>query len=194
MTITKLTLAASLLVVIGLTAWGAVGAVGLAAQATERKAMAPPAAVTAEPSLLALAVTGAPADPSEQSTIQREQQRTNQPDPEVPDDLPPVVVNIEPKVGATNVDPGLSEIRVTFSKKMTDKTWSWTEGKVYSVPKLNGTIHYEQDKRTCVMPVKLEPGKTYVLGINSERHRNFKDSQGRPALPYLVVFHTKTAK
>jgi len=191
MTITKLTLAASLLVVIGLTAWGAVG---LAAQATDRKAPAPPAAVTADPPLLALALTEAPADPSEQSTNQREQQRTNQPDPKVPDELPPVVVNIEPKIGATNVDPGINEIRVTFSKKMTDKSWSFTEGNVYSVPKLNGTVHYEPDKRTCVMPVKLEPGKTYVLGINSERHRNFKDVEGHPALPYMVVFHTKAAK
>jgi RNA polymerase sigma-70 factor (ECF subfamily) len=191
MSITKLTLAASLLIVVGLTTWGAVG---LAAQATERKVLAPPAAATADPPSLALAAIEGPAGPAEQSTVQREQQPTNQPDPKVPDDVPPVVVNVEPKVGATNVDPDLREIRVTFSKKMTDKSWSWTEGNVYSVPKLNGTVHYERDKRTCVMPVKLEPGKTYVLGINSERHRNFKDSQGRPALPYLVVFHTKAAK
>jgi len=26
-----------------------------------------------------------------------------------------------------------------------------------------GEIHYLADKRTCVMPVKLESGKTYVL-------------------------------
>ena len=115
-------------------------------------------------------------------------------EPVIPDDLPPVVVDIEPKVGAKDVDPGLKEIRVTFSKKMRDKTWSWTEGNVYAIPKLAGTIHYESGQRTCVMPVKLEPGKTYVLGINSERYRNFKDMEGRPALPYLVVFHTKAAK
>jgi hypothetical protein len=77
---------------------------------------------------------------------------------------------------------------------MMDKTWSWTEGKKYAVPKLDGTIHYERDQRTCVMPVKLEPGKTYVLGINSERFQNFKDADGRPAVPYLVVFHTKAAR
>jgi RNA polymerase sigma factor (sigma-70 family) len=192
MTITKLSLAATLLVGIGLTTWGAVG---LAAQASDRREVAaPPAAVNAEPPLLALAAIEAPADSSEESTTEREQQPANQPDPDVPDDIPPVVVNVEPKVGATDVDPKLSEIRVTFSKKMTDKSWSWTEGNVYAIPKVNGTVHYEKDKRTCVMPVKLEPGKTYVLGINSERHRNFKDAKGRPALPYLVVFHTKATK
>ena len=41
------------------------------------------------------------------------------------------------------------------------------------------------------MPVKLEPGKTYVVGVNSERFRNFKDEKGHPALPYLIVFRTK---
>ncbi len=76
---------------------------------------------------------------------------------------------------------------------MKDKTWSWTEGSAYATPKLEGKIHYEPDKRTCVMPVKLEPGKTYVLGINSERFRGFKDSDGRSALPYLVVFRTRAA-
>ena len=105
-----------------------------------------------------------------------------------------MVVAIEPKVGANDVDPAVGEIRVTFSKKMADQSWSWTEGNRYAVPAPNGKIHYESDMRTCVMPVKLEPGKTYVLGINSERFRNFKDANGKPALPYLVVFRTRSAK
>ncbi|HKI18368.1 MAG TPA: Ig-like domain-containing protein, partial [Isosphaeraceae bacterium] len=189
MTIFKLAIAASLLVVASLAAWGAAG---LAAQTPERNPSAASLGASDTPAVLALAAFDAPADPSEVSTAQPQDQKT-QPDPVVPDDLPPVVVNIEPKVGATDVDPALREIRVTFSKKMTDKSWSWTEGNKYSVPKHDGTIHYESDQRTCVMPVKLEPGKTYVLGINSERFRNFKDTKGRPALPYLVVFHTKPA-
>ena len=76
--------------------------------------------------------------------------------PAIPGDLPPVVLNVEPKVGAKDVDPGLREIRVTFSKIRRDKSWSWTEGTVYAFPKLDGNIHYEYDQRTCVMPVKLE--------------------------------------
>ena len=34
------------------------------------------------------------------------------------------------------------------------------------------------------MRFKLEPGKGYVLGINSERFREFKYANGNPALPY----------
>jgi RNA polymerase sigma-70 factor (ECF subfamily) len=103
-------------------------------------------------------------------------------------------VDIEPKVGATDVDPALREIRVTFSKPMRDKSWSWTSGNVYATPKTNGEIHYENGRRTCVMPVKLEPGKTYVMGINSERFQGFQDADGRPALPYLLAFRTRAGQ
>ena len=112
----------------------------------------------------------------------------------IPDDLPPVVLSVEPAVGAVDVDPAIKEIRVTFSKKMTDKSWSWPTGNKYAEPKVEGgEIHFERDGRTCVMPVKLEPGKTYVVGVNSERFRGFRDTQGHPALPYLIVFRTKAA-
>ncbi len=105
-----------------------------------------------------------------------------------------MVLSVEPKVGATDVDPDLREIRVTFSKPMIDQSWSWVSGNVYATPKADGKIHYEKDRRTCVMPVKLEPGKTYVLGINSERFHNFKDVDGRPASPYLVAFRTRAKR
>jgi hypothetical protein len=41
------------------------------------------------------------------------------------------------------------------------------------------------------MKVNLEPGKTYGFWLNSENHHNFKDQQGRSAVPYLLVFSTK---
>ena len=33
------------------------------------------------------------------------------------------------------------------------------------------------------MPVKLEPGKTYVLGVNSERFHGFQDTRDTPPCP-----------
>ena len=187
MTISKLMMAASLLVFVGLAAWGAVA---LAGHAAPTEVTLPP---PTETGLVPVARNEAREESAEAANAKDDVAKILS-EPVIPDDLPPVVVDIEPKVGAKDVDPGLKEIRVTFSKKMRDKTWSWTEGNVYAVPKLAGTIHYESGQRTCVMPVKLEPGKTYVLGINSERYRNFKDMEGRPALPYLVVFHTRAAK
>ena len=55
----------------------------------------------------------------------------------------------------------------------------------------DGKPKYLADKRTCVLPVKLEPGKTYAIWVNSEKFGNFKDTEGRPAVPYLLVFRTK---
>ena len=40
--------------------------------------------------------------------------------------VPPVVVKTVPEAGATDVDPAITEIKVTFSKDMADKSWSWS--------------------------------------------------------------------
>ena len=104
---------------------------------------------------------------------------------------PPVVVKTVPQAGATDVDPGLKMIRVTFSKDMEDEAWSWVQLSDESFPKVDGKPDYEKDKRTCVLPVKLEPGKNYAIWLNSDKFDNFKHSDGRSAVPYLLVFETK---
>jgi hypothetical protein len=105
--------------------------------------------------------------------------------------VPPVVVKTVPEAGAVDVDPKMAETRVTFSKDMQDGSWSWATLSKESFPKLDGKPKYLADKRTCVLPVKLEPGKTYAIWVNSERFGNFKDTDGRSAVPYLLVFKTK---
>jgi hypothetical protein len=105
--------------------------------------------------------------------------------------VPPVVVKTVPEAGASEVDPELTEIKVTFSKEMQDGTWSWSTLSKESFPKVEGMPKYLADKRTCVLPVKLQPGKTYAIWVNSEKFGNFKDTDDRSAVPYLVVFKTK---
>jgi RNA polymerase sigma-70 factor (ECF subfamily) len=100
------------------------------------------------------------------------------------------VVKSEPAADAQNVDSGLTEIRVTFSKDMRDGSWSWTQRSSEDYPEVTGKPYYI-DKRTCVLPVKLQPGKTYFIGINSARFGNFKDTAGRSAVPYALSFSTK---
>jgi hypothetical protein len=104
---------------------------------------------------------------------------------------PPVVVRTVPEAGSRDVDPKTTEIRVTFSKAMRDKNWSWVILSPESYPTTTGDPRYADDGRTCVLPVKLEPGRTYAIGINSERHHNFKDAAGCPAMPYVLVFKTR---
>lgn len=105
--------------------------------------------------------------------------------------VPPVVVKTVPEAGASDVDSKTTEIKVTFSKEMSDGEWSWVTVSEGSFPKLDGKPKYEKDKKTCVLPVKLEPGKTYAIWVNSEKFGNFKDADGRSAVPYLLVFRTK---
>ncbi|MFP6616368.1 MAG: Ig-like domain-containing protein [Candidatus Hydrogenedentota bacterium] len=106
--------------------------------------------------------------------------------------MPPVVVKTVPQSGDTEVDPGLTEIRVTFSKDMLYGNWSCSTMSQDSFPEMVGKPRYEDDKRTCVIDVKLEPGKTYGTWLNSQRYGNFKDTGKRSAVPYLLIFKTKS--
>jgi hypothetical protein len=103
---------------------------------------------------------------------------------------PPVVVKTSPTAGAVDVAPTLQEVRVTFSKAMKDGSWSWSTWGEENFPKLGGDPRYLADGRTCVLPVKLEPGKFYAIWLNSEKFKNFKDPAGHPAVPYLLTFKT----
>ena len=106
--------------------------------------------------------------------------------------LPPVVIQTLPVSGNTKVDAATTkEIRVTFSKKMTDRSWSWSQISDETALPIEGKIHYDKDLRICTCPVKLEPGKTYVSWLNSAKFTNFKDADGHSAVPYLLVFETK---
>ena len=106
--------------------------------------------------------------------------------------MPPSVIKTVPQAGDTNVDPSLKEISVTFSKDMmTNNQWSWLQYTPGTFPQIDKNNIRYLDKRTCVLPVKLKPGKTYVIRINSQRYNYFKDKDGNSAVPYLLVFETR---
>ncbi|MBI5396267.1 MAG: Ig-like domain-containing protein [Verrucomicrobia bacterium] len=107
--------------------------------------------------------------------------------------MPPSVMKTVPHAGDTAVDPALKEISVTFSKDMkTERMWAICQISNETFPEKGaGDIHYLADKRTCVFPVKLQPGKTYVLWFNRGKFNSFRDTDNNPAVPYLLVFQTK---
>ena len=80
----------------------------------------------------------------------------NTPAPDI-DNFAPVVVKTVPEAGSKDVAPGEYEVKITFSKEMTDQSWSWASAWQNSDPKSLGKPHYEADHKTCVMKVKLEP-------------------------------------
>ena len=107
--------------------------------------------------------------------------------------FPPVVVETFPTSGELNVDPSTNEVRVTFSKEMlTEEMWSFVYALPAEFPKVVGEVRYLPDKRTCVLPVSLEPGKTYGIWINSQEHNAFRDTDQNAAVPYLLVFETRS--
>jgi hypothetical protein len=103
----------------------------------------------------------------------------------------PVVIKTVPEAGDAAVDASTSEIKVTFSKEMVDGNWSWVIVSKESFPETTGSPKYDANKRTCTLPVKLQPGKTYAIWLNSQKFQNFKDASGLSAVPYLLVFKTK---
>jgi len=107
------------------------------------------------------------------------------------EDKLPAVIKTSPESGANNVDPSISEIRVTFNKEMMDQSWSWVQVAPENFPELTGIPRYLEDRRTCVVNVKLEPGKTYIIWMNTQKFVNFKDKDGHPAQPYLLIFETR---
>lgn len=104
---------------------------------------------------------------------------------------PPRVITTTPANGTSDVDPFLDKITVTFSKPMLDKSWSWSYEDKESFPEIIGQPSYPDNETTCVLPVKLKPGKRYVIWINTTKFKNFKDKNGKAAEPYKLVFMTK---
>ena len=106
--------------------------------------------------------------------------------------MPPVVVKTVPQAGDLKVDPAVKAIKVTFSKAMlTKNNWSWVKVSPDTLPQITGNCYYLKDQRTCVLPVKLEPNKTYALWINKGQFNYFKDKSMNSALPYLLIFSTR---
>ena len=106
------------------------------------------------------------------------------------DNFAPVVVKTVPEAGSKDTPPGEFEVKITFSKEMADQSWSWVTAWEHSDPEGIGKIHYEADHKTCVLKVKLEPGKTYGWWINSQKFHGFQDTLNHPAIPYLFTFKT----
>lgn len=59
---------------------------------------------------------------------------------------PPVVVKTVPEAGSDGVDPAVTEIKVTYSKDMMDRSWSWSTWGTDTFPQTTGKPHYADDK------------------------------------------------
>jgi hypothetical protein len=109
-------------------------------------------------------------------------------DPEL---IPPVVVKTIPEAGSSNIDFGVVEVRVTFSKPMQNGDWTF-----YCINQENKDLYvasprFDSDGRTFIRKVKLQPDTTYAFAVNSKTFNKFKDTHGNRAIPYTITFKTK---
>lgn len=106
---------------------------------------------------------------------------------------PPKIVSTTPEIGATGVDPSITKLTVTFDQRM-DKGFSWTGGgdQFPTTPKGQQPT-WSKNRRTCTLPVSLEPSKQYRLGINSKSYRNFRGTNGEVVTPTVFTFTTAAA-
>lgn len=103
----------------------------------------------------------------------------------------PEIVKLEPNNGAMDVDPQTDGLKVTFNTPMSAGA-SWTGGGS-SFPKIPDGKQpvWSDDGLTCTLPVTLEPGHDYQLGLNSQSHINFQSKGGVPLKPVVYRFRTR---
>jgi hypothetical protein len=104
----------------------------------------------------------------------------------------PEIVDLNPRNGAPDADPNLTELRVTFNMPMAGG-FSWTGGGEHfpAIPK-DQRPHWTADRKTCVLPVELKPDWEYQLGLNSPSFRNFRSAEGVALDPVPYSFRTRT--
>jgi hypothetical protein len=88
------------------------------------------------------------------------------------------------------VPAGIGQIQVTYDRPMMAKSWSFATGDEHAFPEVDGGPVQSEDGRSFSLAVKLRANTTYVIWLNTDRYRNFKDEQGHPATPYRLTFKT----
>jgi hypothetical protein len=76
---------------------------------------------------------------------------------------------------------------------MDTSSWSWiihSDLGVYPGIRGGSQPRWEDEGRTCVLPVHLKPDTVYAVGVNSIRHSGFRDKDRGKAVPYVWVFRT----
>jgi len=105
----------------------------------------------------------------------------------------PVVIETTPRDGEVDVDAELEQITATFSEAMDLDGWSWVTEVGRSAPSITGLPFYV-DETTTVLPVRLEPGTTYGVWVNSPDDadlRKFTNSAGVSARAHRIRFTTR---
>jgi hypothetical protein len=100
----------------------------------------------------------------------------------------PKVISLQPPNGATNIDPNLSEIVVTFDRPM-QGGYSFVGGGP-NYPETLGKPAFSPDRKTITLKVKLKPAWRYEFWLNRGRFDSFRSEDGVALDPVHVEFRT----
>ena len=113
--------------------------------------------------------------------------------PRSEDDFPAHVVASDPPLGVANVDFRKREITATFNRPIAPGDFSWvlqSGSGEYPAPRGGPPPGLSADRRTVSLQVRLSPGTVYALGVNDLYYCGYKDTKGRPVLPFGWCFKT----
>lgn len=99
---------------------------------------------------------------------------------------PPRVVAVAPAPGAV-VRAGRLDLTVTFDQPM-QAGWSFIVRDPAAYPDCARKPRQSADRRSFTLACRVEPGRAYEVGFNSDRHHNFASEAGVPAVPAVVRF------
>ncbi len=102
----------------------------------------------------------------------------------------PRVAALDPPQGARDVDPARDFLAVTFDREMDPEGWSWVIENPETAPEL-GDARFDAARRTNTVAVRLEPGRTYVVWVNSAQYDYFRDRDRVSAAPLRWTFTTR---
>lgn len=102
----------------------------------------------------------------------------------------PHVASMTPANGATDVDPGLKSIVVTFDRPMAAGGFAVVGGGPH-FPETTGRASYDTTGRVFTLPVKLKPGWSYEFWLNRGKYSSFRSREGVPLESVHVTFRTR---
>jgi hypothetical protein len=100
----------------------------------------------------------------------------------------PKVVSTFPSQGM-KVTASLGLLKVSYDHRMS-ASWSFATGGEKAFPEVLGPPFLSDDGITISLPIRLEPNRSYVVWLNTERYKNFKSEEGVAAEPYRLAFST----
>jgi hypothetical protein len=103
--------------------------------------------------------------------------------------IPPRIVRTIPETGAMDVDPNITELIVEFDRDMNQGGYSWVQRSAEDYPQTTGKPFW-RTSRMCVLPVKLQPGHSYWIGLNIAPFQSFRSRNGVTAEEHILQFTT----